>query len=97
MKTTALIACINATAGVSIEFTYTKCSDRTLNNSLKTGVKMSQPSRLDEAQGANEKRTELYLTYSDGVSEFATKRFAKSASGVAGMASRQAGTARGSR
>jgi hypothetical protein len=49
----------------------------------------TQNSRLDEAQGANEQRTEPYMEYGEGAAEFATQRFAKSSGGAAGSASRQ--------
>lgn len=37
---------------------------------------------LDEAQGADEERTEMYLKYFEGVPQAATPRFAKSVGGV---------------
>lgn len=51
---------------------------------------------MDEAQGASEKWTELYMKYSEGISQLATQRFAKSAGGASGSARRQAGAARSS-
>ncbi|MEK7561664.1 MAG: hypothetical protein AAB541_02275 [Patescibacteria group bacterium] len=38
----------------------------------------SRVSHLDAMQGASEKWTELYLTYSEGVSQLATQQRAKS-------------------
>jgi hypothetical protein len=57
----------------------------------------TQNSRLDEAQGRNEQRTELYLTYSEGAAEFLTPRFAKSGGGAASFACWQADAAGGLR
>lgn len=54
------------------------------------------PPHLDAAHGAGEKRTEPYNKYGEGVSETATKRSAKTASGVASFAGQQAGGVRGS-
>jgi hypothetical protein len=48
----------------------------------------TQISRLDEAQGKNEQRTELYMKYCEGAAEFLTPRFAKSSDGPAGLAGR---------
>ena len=50
----------------------------------------TQHSRLDEALGKNEQRTELYMKYCEGAAEFLTPRFAKSSGGAAGLAGRQA-------
>jgi hypothetical protein len=46
---------------------------------------------LDVLQGAGEARTELYLTYSKGVPQPATKQGAKSLGRVPGSARKQAG------
>lgn len=56
-----------------------------------TGVnEMTQRSRLGEAQGRNEQRTELYMKYREGAAQFLTPRFAKSGSSAASFAGRQA-------
>ncbi len=48
---------------------------------------------MDEVQGAGEKWTELYLTYSEGVSQPATQQFAKSNVSTDGCAGWQDGAA----
>ena len=53
----------------------------------------TQHSRLDEALGASEEQTELYLRYSKGVPQLATPRFAKSTSDATSSAGWQAGAA----
>jgi len=55
---------------------------------------LQQPPRLDAMQGASEKRTELYLTYSEEVPQQATQQCAKSDSSATGFARRQADAAR---
>jgi alkylated DNA nucleotide flippase Atl1 len=45
---------------------------------------------LDEVQGKAEQRTEAYMKYGEGATEALTRQFAKSKSGAAGSASRQA-------
>jgi hypothetical protein len=50
---------------------------------------------LDALQGAGEARTELYLTYSEGAPQPATKQGAKSLGGVSGRAGKQAEAVRG--
>jgi hypothetical protein len=56
-----------------------------------------QFSRLDEAQGRNEQRTEMYSTYFEGAAEFLTKRFAKSDGKAGGLADGLAGATGGLR
>ncbi len=51
---------------------------------------MHKPSHLDAMQGAGEQRTEMYLTYFEGVAQSATPQCAKSLSGAAGSVGRQA-------
>lgn len=47
---------------------------------------------LDEMQGDNEKHSEPYMQYGERASKQSTRQIAKSVSGVAGSASKQAGT-----
>jgi hypothetical protein len=56
---------------------------------------MSQPSRLDEAQGTNKQRTVAYKRYAEGAAQFVTPRFAKSVGGVLDLLQKQAGAAGG--
>ena len=58
-------------------------------------IKITQPLRLDAAQGVSEERTEAYMEYVEGVPQLATKCCAKNTSGAASYAGRQAGVARG--
>lgn len=60
---------------------------------LGSNINKLRLTRLDEALGAGEQRTELYLTYSEGAAQAATQRFAKSAGGVPGYARQQVGAA----
>ena len=53
-----------------------------------------QGAGLDAMQGKGEEQTELYQAYSEGAPEPLTPQRAKSASGAAGSASRQAGASR---
>ncbi len=53
------------------------------------GFYETQPAHLDETQGDGEQRTEAYEQYSEGAAQPATKRFAKSSSGVSGSAGEQ--------
>ena len=41
-----------------------------------------QPFDLDVMQGASEQQTEMYLTYIEGVAQFATQQYTKSFSGA---------------
>ena len=50
--------------------------------------------RMDAPQGGSEQRTEPYKQYGKGAAQRPTQRGARSSSGVAGSASRQAGTPR---
>jgi hypothetical protein len=59
--------------------------------SLPTVCTHQQATHSSKAQGASEARTELYLTYSEGVLELATQRFAESISGATSIAGWQAG------
>ena len=45
--------------------------------------------RADEALGAGEERTEMYMKYIEGVPQLATPQGAKSQAGAAGFAGRQ--------
>lgn len=53
----------------------------------------SQSPRLSKVQGTAEERTELYLTYCEGVPAAVTKQFAKSDGRVFGLAEKQASAA----
>jgi hypothetical protein len=80
-------------SGVNIKFanaTYGSVS--TLNKSLFRGTMKIQFSHLDEAQGADEQRTEPYLNTVREQSQSVTPRFAKSDGGAFGYAERQANT-----
>lgn len=55
---------------------------------------MTTTSHLDAGLGASEERTEVYLTYSEGVPQLATPRCAKNSGGVSGYAGQQAGVVR---
>lgn len=54
---------------------------------------ISRHSRLSGLQGATEQQSEPYMQYGERAAEDATQQSAKSASGAAGLASRQAGAA----
>jgi len=51
---------------------------------------MARLSHLDEALGAGEERTGMYIAYIEGVPQPATTRFAKSGGRVSGSAGKQA-------
>ena len=55
-----------------------------------------RPSHLDGVQGADEPRSKPYIKYGERVAQSATPQSAKSTSGAAGSASRQAGAVGGS-
>jgi spoIIIJ-associated protein len=57
---------------------------------------MKRASDLDSSQGDGEERTETYSQYDEGAPEASTTRDAKSGSGAAGSAGRQADAVRGS-
>ena len=58
------------------------------------GQKFIQQARLDGVQGAAEQRSKPCMKYGERAAEVATQQSAKSTSGAAGSASRQAGAAR---
>jgi ribosome-binding ATPase YchF (GTP1/OBG family) len=62
-------------------------------NITRAGHSDSKALRSDGVQGADEKRTEPYMKYGEGVSQSATQQSAESTSGVAGSAGQSASAA----